>query len=399
MAHYHSIWSFSKLACLALTLSSSALIACKCETVCAGYADDTPRDQQQSNNDTGGDADNGNGSGDSIGPNPTAFYLDCEDLDPDKVYMQGYLERGNNSYQALIDVQEPEKLCVGFPSNGGALKVSREGRLLYRISSQLSEYPDTLYIMGQDRLTVNNRGRWVYPRSTDSNDERVATSWGRPFAVTTDEGTEYFSAVSSGMDIEILRSGDDEPYFELSGTHISESFSLIAALPGRELVVGHNQDGLIYIDSEFNETLIGAPDGAPETSHYNYRVSRTFTNEVTGHDSLWLTLTVADDDAEHRWSLDLEQLTVEYDGTFAPPPEHHYAGHPENVLDHDGSLIQLTYESHGDDDIYAVMKRPIASSGQATEILHSDADQPNRTWSMEEMPFVQVVLSSLVTGF
>jgi len=398
VTNYLPQWSFRRFACLALVVSSSALVACKCETACSSLTDSSPRNQAQNNNgaESGGNSDQGNG--DSGAPDASAIALDCDQLDPNEVYMLGYLERGNRNLRALINVEHPERFCVGFPENSFALNVTDEGRLLYWQMIENSTF-DPVYSMVEDELTLDNRDLWVYPSEPENNDELVAgyRSNSRFLPVATDEGTEYFSA-TPGFDFEVLRHGDEEPFYTRRADALADAYHLVAMLPDRSMILGHNRDGLVLVDSEFEETHIEAPMTA---SAFNYNVARQFVDPVTGNDSLWIIVDIHNSETDttesHRWSLDLDALTVEHDGTFAQPPEHHSAGHPK-VLDREGQLVQIGFEEHVEDFTFSVMRRPIASSGLGTEILHTDADRPRRSWTTEAVPFVEVSSSTLATG-
>lgn len=391
---------------LILCLSVVGLTACECEDACYDNGLSSTPGNSSSNNSS---SVSGN---DGVAPSIT--YLDCSNLDPKKVYLLGSMSPSNGKF-ALVDVDDPTTFCTGFYSGTG-LFISDQGYLSVQYNADLD---GQVYKFKQDALVVEASGagwNWKYPDNYEDNDESLFV----PAAPTYDLYAIYDEA--TGSDIFYYQHYDQGVvYSSATGTDVyysnPDDLSIIAVLPDGTLLMDKGTD-LYIVDPELNQVKLTLPDAE---EHFYVRASRLYINPVTGKEHLWIGVQDAEFMNDRRWSINTETWEIIDEGLFAALPEiidpaphiNSNAAQPvrgkHRKIDGSGNLIQVgdyllpPPDAVGDiSSVYynsVVVRRPIASSGEETTILHSDAEYPGDfNWKIQPLPFVHIFSGYLVTG-
>ena len=98
-------------------------------------------------------------------------YLDCSNLDPDKVYLHGTLSEGAAYLDALTDPENPTLFCVGFPTSTIDGVITEQGNYIY-------SHDDTFYTMNQDAMNQDAGDSITdqYPENEVDNDTMLFTA-------------------------------------------------------------------------------------------------------------------------------------------------------------------------------------------------------------------------------
>ncbi len=385
-------------------LSLALFSGCECDTACEERmgGDNAPR-----NDAAGDDSDGGGGGGAGAADDIT---MDCTVLDPDTVYLAGTLQAGTGDRRALIDPNNPEALCTGFPDGISTGPLTDTGNLIYVYhSNSVTLDGGTVYRFTQDFLTLDNDGlEWNYPFQPNSNDEELLFSESRQLFVLNDpesDNIDIYHSKKVSRDKVVYRNDEDDPYYTLEGFNpLDSQVYMLGVTPDGSLLMGDSQTGLILVGTDKQLTRLAAPGSPP----YRFKeTSRLFTDPVTGNQSVWVVLedfNGADTPSDwRRWSLDLTTQTVVDDGLYAVSPQEVNTETDELKLDADGVLWQVAYsplDSNNDLTSYLV-RRPTVASGESAAIIYSDAYNPDETlsWTRQERPFVQIeLMGELVTG-
>ncbi|WP_024461343.1 hypothetical protein [Marinimicrobium sp. LS-A18] len=387
---------------LSLTLFSG----CECDTACdervAG--DNGPRD------DSGGENPDENGAGGGGTGTADDINMDCSQLDPDAVYLVGTLQEGAGDRRALIDPTNPEAICTGFPDGIASGPLTDMGHLIYvHHDNNVTADGGAAYRFVQDPLTLDNEGlEWRYPLQPNSNDEALLFSESEQLFVHNDPDSasiDVFQSKLLSLDKVVYRNSEEEPYYRLERFDVFDSqVYMLGVTPDGSLLMGDSQTGLILVDSDKQLTRL-TPAGTPP---YRFKeTSRLYIDPVTGNQSVWVVLedfNGPDTRSDwRRWSLDLATLTVTNEGLFAASPQEINRETDEIKLGADGTLWQISYSplDSNDDLTSYLIRRPTVASGESSEVIYSDAYNPDDTlsWTRQARPFVRIDLSGeLVSG-
>jgi hypothetical protein len=355
---------------------------------------------------SGSETTSGNGTTTTSTDGLLPTELDCENLDPDRVYIYGtYLE--GFSLGALAVPSEPTTSCVGFdnsfagananiPSYGS---VSRDGRYVYK-----NYYFDTaaaqILEMTQDDVTISpldisNQGfDLLYPAEPTLNDTVLAD------APTT--------VCSSNLDRVLLTPQSTDIVFSCGTAWYRENGQAVRGLVEGEEIFGLYNNGTILtsINNLTDARLINlaggeapltlvADNGEGGSGTVGSRI--VSTKHVPNSSALWVLVRFGGQ--YERWIL--EDQTLTFQGRFAALTDS-FAVNPlpggEGVLDGEGVLWQVR-ESDADDAVVVV--RPLEPGVSTT--VYSEAQAVAReigsVGSLEDLLFVLYDgASALVTG-
>lgn len=400
----HSIFALSSAMKLLLLLFVGSLVACKCEKQCS-------QDDGASSSSVASSSSNSSvASSASVGENnPNSFYLNCSDLDPDKVYLLGTLQTGSGGFDALLDPEDPTKFCVGFDDETSSHVIAESGEIIY-----LNHYLGSLNGLGdilkftQDYLAGGPvEGGWQYPFAPDKNDINLGTASNGPLFIRRNPNTgldDIYYARKSSTHLSVFANPDGTPhdatpYYEMKLMGFEFETNLIGVTSNGSLLIADFDTAIVHVSPDKLESLITPPIPAP----YKFQVitSKLFIDPLTNHESVWMLVWYNSTAVVHpygRWTLDLETLVITDDGAFAPLPEGEKA--QASRLNGNGELIQTAIKKVGEDSYdYSVIKRPLLSTNASSSVLYRDSDDlDTKIWSLRSVPFVYIEDSNLVTG-
>jgi len=303
----------------------------------------------------------------------TLKMLDCLNLDPNKVYLRGTLQEGAADKDAIIDPAEPTVFCLGLPTSIAAGQVSGGGRYIHEDSL-------TIYSMVPEPFDKDAFGDDVYPADPLANDTALVTS----------------SATGCGISLVMINAANNIVYYSCPNNTINTDASvpyyslgngnLLSVLADGSMLVGEF-DTLRIVDTGLVETPITL--AVPVTA--GFYTARLFTDPVSSNPSVWVVMYDGANPLQ-RLSIDLTTLAVTNDGEFSAVPVDISENNSTVKLDSEGNLWQM-----GDDTtgafIDVIIKRPILSSGLASTVVYTEADDDG-----SEPYFVKIHISSLFTG-
>jgi hypothetical protein len=313
-------------------------------------------------------------------------YLDCSNLDPDKVYIYGYLQERSDGLNAITDPANPTQFCVGFTGldNGEGI-ITEQGTYIY--SENL-----TFYLLNQEPLNDigdSTERNWQYPENVIDNDIGLFSA--------TASGCSYIgfmmmnpsnSDIYYSCDSDAINTQTSEPYYEYGDE------TPIAVTSDGSILFRDSPTGLILVDESLNETLIPVDEVATTTAQY--LAAKLYTHPVSGSESVWLLVEqIVLGLAElSRWSLDLTTLEITDEGGYTDLPMDTTGTNQGAKLDGNGELWQIGRNGSFD----MIIRRPILSSGTPTEVVYNEADDDGGSWTTQETPFVRIFSDKLVTG-
>lgn len=312
-------------------------------------------------------------------PSPTADILDCLDLSPDRVYLLGTLQEDEPVY-ALTDPLDPNVFCIGFPDDHlHQATVSDLNHLVYAYDSFSDK---NIYVMRPEELTKDIDNRWDYPSFTTDNDTILLTSdlEGCGFSaikVASESENVFYSCPNDTINTEVRT-----PHYDLGTTADN---ALLSVLNDGTMLVskfGNGNKDLIIVDPDLNETTLELPIPDADTI---FGAVKQYISPVTGNQSIWVQVIYHEDSIYLnnkdaiviRLSIDLNTLEIVNDGVFAPFPSGTEFRVFEGVFDGNGNLWQQgrSVSDVGDD---MLIRRPLAASGSASEIIYRESDYRDR---------------------
>jgi hypothetical protein len=336
-----------------------------------------------------GSSSNGSSTSASSGSSdPQISYLDCDALDPDKVYVFGQLDQGFlTGTDVIFAPEDPNTFCLGFKrgANDAGL-ITPSGNYIW------ASFPDVVRLV-QDELLWNGE-EWEYPRSPDSDDAALfepVTTIGS-FFLATETGDFFYRNHRKG---EIYTSGSTEIYDWRAMRN-----TLLGVTPNGDLVFGHGS-GVTILQADKTDIDATNPDGLDSGLDFGGRM-KLFNDPASGNLSAWLYVEYKDD-TENRWTIDLVNLSITDDGQYAAIPDGvTITVNPvdQNVFDGQGNLWQQGYIVEGETRYDVIIKRPLASSSMASTVEYSEASNTGGLdWKVETSPYAVINHSSpLFTG-
>ncbi|NVK55965.1 MAG: hypothetical protein HWE26_10135 [Alteromonadaceae bacterium] len=295
--------------------------------------------------------------------------IDCNKLDPNKIYLFGTLQEDTRSY-AIADPTDPTDFCIGFVRDHNFEgQITSSGRYIYAYSS----FDDkNIYAFSPDELIKNEDGYWVYPQFSLDNDTIIHTTSleGCGFSrIKVIPGTDE---VVYSCPNRILNKQGQVNYYDIGSSSINELLSVFA---DTSMLIFTTEDGLVYIDPMRNETIISLPFSFNWTYYFG---ARQYVDPSTNNDSIWLAFYRQNTDAESlvRISVDLETFEVKEDGRFADSPNGFIASIKSSKFDLEGNLWQFGYEE-GNRDNTMIVKRPIGASDSPSTVIYKHSDFEN----------------------
>jgi hypothetical protein len=331
--------------------------------------------------DSSSGADNGvtNTGNDSATPPTPVVALDCLNLDPDKVYFVGSFQESQRVL-ALTDPLNPTDFCIGFPDDyvhQGT--VSDLGHFVYAYESSSNK---SIYWMNPDELAKNADNLWEYPPFTPDNDTILHTSvldscGFSMIKVAPESENVYFSCPNDTINTETVA-----PYYDLGNTAKN---SLLTIVDDGSMLVSDFTNGsaeLILVDSALNETILDLPIPEGDTV---FGAVKQYVNLATGNQSIWIQVIYHEESVYInnqditiiRLNLDLATLEVFNEGEFSDLPEGTELGFFVGAFDGFGNLWQQG-RSLGDTDDDMIIKRPLAASGDVSEIIYRESNHRNQ---------------------
>ena len=329
----------------------------------------------------------GTNSDDPLTGTPEGGYLDCENLDTNKVYLHGALGTDTNS-RAIGDPLNPTLICVASPARYGT--ISSNGRYLHQITAYSAPERITSNVLGeavaefsQEDLWVDDEGNWDYYIAGDNhvyNDNVLAIVNENALAVT-----DIIASPNDTSEFVYLYFDDIyNPDGTLIYTISFGSPSALAMLDNGSVLVGEN-DGLYAISMLGDVTQISDT----EDSETNWRLAGK-------HHSGGIWLITASTGGIERWTLDNEMM-ITSDGFYAARPEELVDSvFPESyAIDGEGNLWELHYESN---NLSVILRRPLEGAGES-EIVYRGENAPTTDWTQNSTLYIRPYLdSSLITG-
>lgn len=345
-------------------------------SVLDSYLDGEPGNDRGGSGSTGGNNSGGGGSGG--GNAPAISYLDCTNLNPNKVYLLGALRWGLGVNYALIDPEDPSRIfCVGFEDPSSAL-ISTNG-LIYDYAG--------INLFVQDELEYSTS--WGYPSFPQSDDIELSDE---PVdrIYLRDNSTVYYVDFDQNL---FSIDQPEIPYYEFPNRELQiitpDGGLLISNLAGYELD---------YVDPELNRTQLQLPI----EGEFTFMSAR-----MHGSDDVWLHV-IDSNDNDRRWNFNISTQTLTDEGVFSGLPENTRVAtngsksHRDVAkMNSDGQLIQMALDDSQEDFYkYVILKRFVESAETSTQILLRDSDYTgNFHWDEDEMPYVHIQVGMLITGF
>lgn len=295
--------------------------------------------------------------------------IDCNKLDPHKIYLFGTLQNNTRDY-AIADPTDPTDFCIGFVQDHiFEGQVAASGHYIYAYGS----FDDrNIYAFSPDELNKNEDGYWAYSQPSLDNDTIIHT--------TTLEGCGFSRIkVIPGTDEviyscpnRILNKQDKTNYYDIGSTNINELLSVFA---DGGMLIFTAEKGFVYVDPELQETIITLPFPFAWTYYYG---ARQYVDQSTKNDSIWLAFYRQNADRESlvRISVDLETFEVTEEGLFSDSPDSFIASNKSSKFDLEGNLWQFGYEE-GNRDNTMIVKRPISTSYLPSTVIYKYSDFEN----------------------
>jgi hypothetical protein len=294
----------------------------------------------------------GSGSGGGTSGAGGITYLDCENLNPERMYVYGKLNRGTDQFYALADPSDLNFFCVAFPTTAERGMVSRSGKYVYHGSGGTKQLTQDALLAGTSTSFV----RWAYPRNPVINDIEFNVS--------------------------------SEPYHSRNGS----LETVLAVFPnGSTLEYSSVVADDLKLALGSSSTLIVKPAGAGSTPFYH--TAKIVPN--SGDSQVWV---VVDTFPPRRWRIDLNTLTATDEGEFSELPFNTIGG-SQFILDGEGDLWQIGSDTDvsAGETIKVIIKRPILSSGvSATVVTAQESD--DESWDQKSTPDVRLIGAVLITG-
>jgi hypothetical protein len=288
--------------------------------------------------------------------------LDCNNLDPDKIYLQATLQK-DIRYAAIADPSDPYDFCVGFNSSHIIEgQISSTGRYIYSTSSGDDK---TILSLTSDQLIKSSEGYWEYPATPTDNDDLIHMPTERGCALGVMKVIPGFNEVIYSCPNRIFHRQNHRDYYDIGSTSINE---LLTIFDDGSLLVYEFWQGLVFVSPEFNETVIPLPFETPWTYYYG---PRQHVDKVTGSKSVWLAYFKQNEplDSLVRLTVDVDNLEVKVDGVFADLPDQFVPDHRRSKFDAQGNLWQIGhFEGEPKDEM--IVKRPIKTSTLESKVIY-----------------------------
>lgn len=331
----------------------------------------------------GGSGGSGNSGSGNSGVSGQLATLDCDNLDPEKVYMVGSLDESSETL-VVADVIDPLDYCTGFPVGGtlpnspetsSVLGITATGKVLYQSGTDKD-----IKQLVTDTVTISG-GEWVYPADPEGNDILE-------YEVDEANNQVGYTVVNAAGEL-LYRDGA----VGTVGNIVGEA-GVYYSNPTDAIPIGVNPDGsllLLHPDGFSRESagggIIDLVEPAPGTIESDWAIPVRYISDtevwiVMAYDSDYFTL--------RRWRLDLTDNSIVDEGVFADLPDGMSDTNAGGtvVIGSDGSLYRRgRYDGGGDLVVY---RQPIASSGGASEILYvvPNVQRPPYYWEREQNPAV-----------
>jgi hypothetical protein len=348
---------------------------------------------------TGGDSGSSGVSGE-IGT------LNCENLDPDKVYVFGYLKEAWPHPTVLSDAENLTTFCAGFATGGDVNTplrpvgkwITPSGKFLYR-----SGIDSDIKVMKNDQITIA-AGAWVYPAEPEENDELLLDMGINNLtigssAVTTDGLDNLLFIDQSIGTIGGIYDNFSELYYANPEQH-----GLLGSLPDGSLLM-YSSERLIRADPSGTEINLVSPPGANPEFVYPF-MDFEVPSKLTSDNNIWVVIRWAGEiETWRRWRIDLADNSVVEDGIYAAMPvdprfisENADLQVTNSRLDGAGNLWQITRGPNSDFDV--IVKRPLISSGGVSAIIGElpNFDNFSHDWTKELNPTPSFFEARLITG-
>ncbi|TRX55712.1 hypothetical protein FNN08_08770 [Thalassomonas sp. M1454] len=300
---------------------------------------------------------------DSVLINAEQQTLDCNALDPNKIYLLGTLQE-NTRYYGIVDPSNPHDFCVGLIKDHLIEgQIASTGRYLYSDSG----FPNkNFYAFMYQEISRDDNGYWVYPDANLSDEVIIHTAKA--------EGCGFSRMlVVPGIE-ELVYSCPNRTFYDQTGNEIYDTGTtsinrLLAVFPDGGLLVFTAEKGIIYVDANLDETVLNMPYAYDWTY---YSGARQFIAPESGDTKVWLAYYKSNTNVNDsiRLTINLSTMEVLEDGYFSDMPSGYNADIDTSKLDLEGNLWQIAY--HQDDrDKRIIVKRPVASSGRQAKVIYN----------------------------
>lgn len=319
--------------------------------------------------------------------------IDCNKLNPGKVYLQGMLDH-DHRYNAIADPTDPTDFCVGFHASTYEGRVADSGRLIYA-----DENEEGFFAFKTDSLTKDENNFWVYPSNFIENDSLLH--------IPNTDGCGLLNMYLIPDTEEVLYSCPNAWYHTFSEYRYffnddGRDNSVLAVLPDRSIVAYHQTEGLKYIDAQKNESLIQYDF---ELGAHIFAGSRQFIDEDSGDRMLWLNhfRYLGEQREFKRITVNLDTLAIIQDQPYENVTNLYSAS---NNADKYVLLIDSgKYDLQGNfwvrawrrgTDSYLILKIPPVSTGKSASVIYNSDDYQNTeiyigpTESCIDFPFLEL---------
>lgn len=230
--------------------------------------------------------------------------IDCNNLNPGKVYLHGMLDL-DNRYTAIADPTDPTDFCIGFSDRYTYEgRIADTGRFIYAGTSE-----ERFYAFQHDTLAKDENNFWIYPQNTSENDELLH--------VPDTEGCGLLHFYLIPGTEEALYSCPNAWYHTFTQSKYfyndnGQDNEVITVLPDRSVLAYNQTEGLIHMDSQQNITQI--PYDLGSGSHL-FVGARQYVDNETGKPMLWVNhFSYLGDDREFkRLQINLETFDINQD--------------------------------------------------------------------------------------
>ncbi len=309
---------------------------------------------------------------------PAGGFMDCSNLDPDKIYIQGRVTVNERTIYGLAEISDPSFFCTGSISRWPS--IAADGRLLHENVIYDVEVTET-------SVSTINLGaavsRFTQDAWTETSDGTIQPTipWGYPLTYENDEflvflneeATVVTEIVADPNDPGLFFYGYFNKYFNTQSALIYDygdavgDVVVIGMTYDSRLVLGvtgSGDDHLLLIYQTGEQTRIEKPDGMGSFRHYHQGKRHPGGMYfLAGDGEIW---NMAND------------FTFTKLGDAAPRP----AGFVTDAFaklrfDIDGNLYEY-HATSGGDQIYKVLKRPLDDgAGSAGSEVLFDPDDPD----------------------
>jgi|GEM_PF-4112005 len=362
-------------------------------SACGGAPQDNPN-YNGSGNSNGGTSSSSSSSSSSTSSSggdipltgtPDNGYLNCNALDPGRVYFHGTIGTDTNQ-KAIGDPLNPSSVCVSSPSRHG--KISASGRYLHQIGAFEGERITPNYLgeavaeFTQDDLFLDSNGNWdySYPNTYPTQNDNV-------LYIADDSAlaiTKIIPHPSNANDLVYLYFSDMySPDGQLFHAIDNSNSTALAMLEDGSVVVGE-RSALNIVDRSGIVTPVTLPDGMST----NWQV-------IGKHHpgGIWILTGAFQNE---RWTLSTDlQLTL--DGEYAARPTElaDVIFATSRAFDGAGNLWEYFYNS-GNDGM--IIRRPLEGEGES-EVVYRSSNGPGGDWTTNPSLYIYPYLdASLITG-